>query len=197
MAMQARDSAKRAWKRILDRRTAVVVVCFAAVMLLSPLKVGLSRVEEIRKTYPKHQATFRSQTDGSKDAVAALASQSGKFTGWAVALIAWVAGLTFASEGRSNLRRTHAVLLLAPSAGLLLVSIWAGVKFDARLSYLALNQALGTDKPLNDLLLTQRDYLLTALVPIAVAPVLLAWSLLADEVKDEDKANRNLRDRTV
>jgi hypothetical protein len=155
------------------------------VLLVVPAAIGYYRVESIRDTYPSHVAAEKSQTDGSKSAAAALSDQSNKFMGWAVGLLGWIGGIAYLTEFRRIPHRSRALLLLLPAASLLLVSIWTGLVFARRFSYLALNEALGPDVPLNNLLLEQWNYLLYSLVPIGITTVLFFWQLLLQRRKDE------------
>src|SRR5437763_1031236 len=112
-----------------------ILLLIVVVLLAIPAVIGYWRVERIRATYPSHVARENSQTEGSKNAAAALSAQSSKFTGWAVGLLAWVVGIAFATELRRIPHRSRALLFLPPAVGLILASIWAGIVFDGRFSY--------------------------------------------------------------
>jgi hypothetical protein len=167
------------------RVKAYALLSIVLVLFLGPLLLGFLRVEHIRDTYKFHKAREASQTEGSKGAAAALSAQSNKFTSWAVGLLAWVGGVAYATELRRIPHRSLGLLLLPPAAGLLLASVWAGVVFDRRFSYLALNEALGSDVPLNNLLLAQSNCLFISLLPIGVTTVLFFWHLLLQRRKNE------------
>lgn len=165
----------------MPKSRAFGLLLIVVLLLLIPSAIGYWRIEAIRDTYASHVPQENSQTEGTKGAAGALSDQSSTFTGWAVGLLAWISGLAFVSELRKIPNRSRALLFLPPAAGLVLASIWAGIIFNRRFSYLALNEALGSDSPLNNLLMEQQNLLFVAIVPVAIATVLFFWHLLKEK----------------
>lgn len=162
-----------------------ILLLIVVALLVIPAGIGYVRIERIRDSYSSHIARENSQTEGTKNAVAALSDQSNTFTTWAVGLLVWIGGVAFVTELRRIPNRSLVLLFLPLAAGLVLASVWAGIIFDARFSYLALNEALGGDEPLNNLLIEQRNFLFFSMIPIGITTVVFFLHLLLLRRQDE------------
>jgi len=146
-----------------------------------PATIGYSRVQAIRVEYDKAPPPREStQTAAWKDAADAMAAHSNTLTTSAVGLLGWIALVGLGTSIRQIPWRAFVLLLLAPAAGMLLVSTWAGEAFQRRLTYLRLKETIGYDNSLNALLGVQSDYLVWSLLPLSFVTFVFFVSILRE-----------------
>ena len=154
-----------------DRAKRTVRILLLLVLLLVPAYYWYSRIENIRSQYQvAERAEPQRDIRGTcwKDFIAEMSKQSQLLITWGVLLLAGVTALATTTKIHPIPNVEWVYLLLAPATSFLLGSLWAGVVFERRLTYLMNKDGFGSVSSLYGLLGVQSELFEYGVVPLGL-----------------------------
>lgn len=166
---------------------AIIRVVLLILILIATSVYWYSRIDTIRASYQTVEQLPKSEPENSrskdateemghgdskvsrwKDAAKEMRNQNQLLINWGALLLAGITALVATSTVHAIPKLEWIYLLLAPAGSLLLGSLWAGVIFQRRLTYLILKDDIESIGSLNSLLTAQAELLQWGVIPLAI-----------------------------